>query len=115
MKALTACILAMALIFRAAPICAAPSQVEVVAPMPGCKDALNHHDEQPGQKGDEAARACHPCAFPPVVNTTLTQPPTAAAVPTNQVIEQLTGSALEPPTPPPRNAARTNFQHSIGV
>lgn len=115
MKLLTACIIAIALFLRAAPICAAPIQAEAVAMMADCEQAPTHHDEQPGQKGGDAARACHACVFPPLANTTLEQPAMVFAVPALAAIKQMSGGALEPPTPPPRMAARNNFQHFNGV
>jgi hypothetical protein len=115
MKAFAACILALALFLRAAPICATPVQDATVAMMPDCEQAPTHHDEQPARKGSDAARACHACAFPPVAEARLEQPVVANAVVTDSVIEQLKSNSLKPPLPPPRAAAHEIFQQSIGV
>ena len=104
MKTLAAYLLVIALVLGAAPMCAAPAQAEAVAVMAGCEDAPRHHEEQHGRKGDDMARACHTCAFPPVANPVLAQPKPAVAVPINHAVDQLSGGALKPPTPPPRVA-----------
>jgi hypothetical protein len=115
MKILIAFVLALSLFLRAAPICATPVQAEATAMMPDCEQAPKHHDEQPGQKGSDAARACHTCVFPPVARTALEQPVMVFAAPPPPAIKQLRGAALKPPTPPPRIAARNDFQHFNGV
>lgn len=115
MKFLSACIIAIALFLRAAPICAAPIQADATAMMPDCEQTPTHHDEQPGQKGNDAARSCHACVFPPVECVILEQPFMVFAVPALPAVKQLTGGALKPPTPPPRGAAHANFQHFNGV
>jgi hypothetical protein len=102
MKVLAALVLSLSLFLRAAPICATPVQAEAIAMMPGCEEAPTHHNEQPGQKGSEAARACHACVFPPVANTGLNPTIMAFAVPALPAVKQLSGGALQPPTPPPR-------------
>ena len=109
MKVLAACILAIALMFRAAPICAAPVQNETIGMMPNCEGAPNHHDEQRGQKGDDVARACHACAFAPVAIAVLTKPALAVEILSISASEQLASGVLEPPTPPPRGVSRTIF------
>jgi hypothetical protein len=48
MKILAACFLAIALILRAAPICAAPVQTEAVAMMADCEGVPDHHDGKGG-------------------------------------------------------------------
>ncbi len=102
MKVLAACIFAIALILRAAPICAAPVETEAVAMMSDCEGAPAHHDGQRGQKGEDAARVCHACVIAPVVIAVLAEPVQAVAVLNFSASEQLAGGALKPPTPPPR-------------
>lgn len=109
MKLLAACIFAIALMLRAAPICAAPIQTETIVMMADCEGAPNHHDGQRGQKSDDAARSCHACTFPPVAIAALTQPARVIAVQNLVASEQLAGGALKPPTPPPRNPAHIIF------
>jgi hypothetical protein len=104
MNILAACIFVIALMLRAAPICAAPVQTATEAMMADCEGAPGHHDGQSGQKGDEAARSCHACAFPPVAFPVLIQPERVVAVQNLVTSAQLAGSALKPPTPPPRLA-----------
>jgi hypothetical protein len=115
MKLLASFMLAFSLFLRAAPICATPFQAEVIVMMPNCEQAPTHHDEQPGQKGSDAARACHACVFPPLENAILKQPIMVFAGLAVPAVKQLTGGALKPPTPPPRISAHTNFQHLNGV
>lgn len=115
MKLLAACFLALALILRAAPICATPSRVEAVAAMPGCDEVPVHHGEQPGHKGHDAARACDTCAFPRVAENQLSQPRFVIEAMRRSDIVLLKGDALKPPTPPPRAAVRSTHPHSIGV
>ena len=115
MKLLAAFVLALSLFLRAAPICATPVQAEATAMMPDCEQAPTHHEEQPGPKGSDAARACHACVFPPLENSVVRQPEVVFAVLTLSAVKQLTGGAIKPPTPPPRDAAHTNFQHFNGV
>lgn len=115
MKLLAAFVLALSLFLRAAPICAAPVEAEAIAMMPDCEQASTHHDEQPGQTGSDAARACHACVFPPVENSVLKQPEVVFAVLPLPAVKQLTGGTLKPPTPPPRSAEHTNFQYLNGV
>lgn len=116
MKILAACFLAIALVLRAAPICAAPVQTEAVAMMADCEGVPDHHDGKSGQKGDDAARSCHACAFPPVATADLTQPLRVIAVQNLLASAQLAGGALKPPTPPPRrHGANYFFQSIIGV
>jgi hypothetical protein len=115
MKILIAFVLALSLFLRAAPICATPVQAEATAMMPDCEQAPTHHDEKPGQKGSDAGRACHACVYPPVANSALKQLVTVFAAPTLTAVKQLASSAIKPPTPPPRVAARNDFQHFNGV
>jgi hypothetical protein len=114
MKILAACFLAIALVLRAAPICAAPVQTEAVAMMADCEGVPDHHDGKSGQKGDDAARSCHACAFP-VATADLTQPLRVIAVQNLLASAQLAGGALKPPTPPPRRRGAHFFQSIIGV
>jgi hypothetical protein len=102
MKILAACIFAIALVLRAAPICAAPVQTETIAMMADCEDVPDHHDGKGGQKDGDAARSCHACGFPPVATADLTQPLRVIAVQNLLASAQLAGGALKPPTPPPR-------------
>jgi hypothetical protein len=102
MKIIAACIFAIALMLRAAPICAAPVQAGAGTMMAVCEDFPNHHDGKGGQKGDDAARSCHACAFPRVATTDLTQPLRVIAVQNLSASAQSAGGALKPPTPPPR-------------
>lgn len=113
MKMLAACIFAIALVLRAAPICAAPVQTETVATMADCEDIPDHHDGKGGQKGGDAARSCHVCAFPPVATADLTPPLRAIAVQNLLASAQLAGGALKPPTPPPRRRGAHYFVQSI--
>ena len=115
MKLLAALVLALSLFLRAAPICAAPVQAGATAMMLDCEQAPTHHDEQPGQKGSDAARACHACVYPPVTTTLLKKPAMVFAVLAPPPVKQLTGGALKPPTPPPRVAEHAKFQHFNGV
>lgn len=102
MKLLAACFLAIALIFRAAPLCASPVTADAVAGMSDCGDTVGHHDEERGQKGKDAARACHACVSPPVFSSVFdhSMPPTAA--PDIETIIRFASRMTEPPTPPPR-------------
>lgn len=109
MKMLASCIFAIALMLRAAPICAAPVQTEAVAMMADCEDFPDHHDGKSGQKGGDAARSCHACAFPPVATADLTQPLRVIAVQNRLASAQLAGDALRPPTPPPRRRGAHYF------
>lgn len=102
MKILAACFLAIALVLRAAPICAAPVQTETIAMMADCEDIPDHRDGKGGQKGGDAARSCHACAFPPVATADVTQLLRVIAVPNLSASAQLSGGALKPPIPPPR-------------
>ena len=102
MKILAACIFAIALILRAAPICAAPAQTETIAMVADCEDGPDHHDGKGGKKGRDAARSCHACAFPLVATADLTQPLRVIAVQNLLASAQLAVGALKPPTPPPR-------------
>ena len=113
MKIVAAFVLAIALIMRAAPICASPVQTETVVMMADCDEAPDHHDGQNGQKGDDAARPCHACAFPPVAIGVLKQPARVIAVQNFAASEQLAGGPLKPPTPPPRDATRLIFSTYI--
>ncbi|OYY68191.1 MAG: hypothetical protein B7Y44_09960 [Sphingomonadales bacterium 28-55-16] len=102
MKILAACVLAFALVLRAAPICDAPFQSEIIAMTADCEDASDHHEGKGGKNGGDAARSCHACAFPPVATANLTQPLRVIAVQNLLASAQLAGGALKPPTPPPR-------------
>lgn len=102
MKILAACIFVIALMLRAAPICAAPVQTATEAMMADCEGAPGHHDGQSGQKGDDAGRSCHACAFSLETNAVLIQPERVVAFQHLVTAAQFAGSALKPPTPPPR-------------
>lgn len=102
MNILAACILSIALVLRAAPVCAAPVQTAAFVMMSDCEGAPKHHDGQPDQNGEDAARSCHACAFPPVAIAVLAQPASVIVIQSISASEQLTGGALKPPTPPPR-------------
>ncbi|WRH76759.1 MAG: hypothetical protein RSE16_04635 [Sphingobium sp.] len=116
MKTLAACFIAIALVLRVAPICAAPVQTEAVAMMGHCEEIPNHHDGKGGQKGDDAARSCHACAFPPVATADLAQPLRVIAAQNFSASTQLAGGVLKPPTPPPRRRSAHYFsQSTIGV
>lgn len=116
MKILAACFLAIALVLRAAPICAAPVQTEAVAMMADCEGVPDHDDGKGAQKGGDAARSCHACAFPPVAIADVTQPLQVIAIQIFLATAQLAGGALKPPTPPPRRrGAHYFFQSIIGV
>jgi hypothetical protein len=114
-KLLAACLLAIALVFRAAPLCASPVATEAVAAMPGCDDMTGHHDEERGQSEQDAARAYHACAFPPVTSAAFNHSMPPADVPSSEAVAGFSGRMAEPPTPPPRDMARTNFQQFNGV
>lgn len=109
MKILAACMLAIVLMFRAAPICAEPVQADTIVMMPDCGGSPNHHERQRGHKGDDVARVCHGCAFPPVAIAVLTKPAAVVAILSIVASVQLASGVLEPPTPPPRDATRTIF------
>ena len=84
--------------------------------MVDCEGVPDHHDGQGDQKGDDAARSCHACAFPTVATADLTQPLRVIAVQNFSASAQLAGSALKPPTPPPRSrGTHYFFQSIIGV
>jgi hypothetical protein len=109
MKILAACFLTIALVLRAAPICAAPVQIETIAMMADCEKDPDHHDGKGGQKGGDAARSCHACAVPPTATADLTQPLRVIAVQILSVSAQLASDALKPPTPPPRRRGAHYF------
>ncbi len=116
MKLLAACLLAVALVFRAAPLCAAPVVAEAAVSMPDCDHSTTDHEGDEGKKGQDMARACLSCVFPPATDVGLLQPVRwAATVPRVQPASQLNGGALEPPVPPPRLANGTSFQQFNGV
>lgn len=109
MKVLAACLLAIALMLRAAPICAAPVQTDAVTMTADCMAVPDHHDGQGGKKNDDATRSCHACAVPPVA---IADPPQSLQV--NEVRNfsastQLAGGAVKPPTPPPRKRSGRLF------
>jgi hypothetical protein len=115
MKILAALVLALSLFLRAEPICATPVQAEATAMMTDCEQTSTHHDEHPGQKDSDAARACHACVYPPAANSVVTQPEVVFAVLTLLAVKLPAGNAIKPPTPPPRGAAYAKFQHFNGV
>ena len=116
MKLLAACIGAIALILRAAPICAAPIQTETIVMMVDCEGAPNHHDGQRGQKSDDAARSCHACTFPPVAIAALTQPARVIVLQNLVASEQLAGRRTQAADAAPARARHKRFfQHIIGV
>ena len=102
MKLLAACFLAIALVFRAAPLCASPVTADAVMTMSDCDDAAGHHGEKQNQNDDGAARACHACVSPPVASPVFNHPMPPTSVPNNTVITRFAGRMAEPPTPPPR-------------
>lgn len=116
MKMLAACLLAIALTFRAAPLCAAPVPGEAVVSMPECSETTAHHtgDHRPTDR--DTAAVCHACVFPPVAAAPLAQPVSSnAAVPAMRRVSQLAGDALKPPIPPPRPARFAMFHNLKGV
>ena len=115
MKLLAIWLLAIALIFRAAPICASPVTAGAVTAMPGCEDAADHHDTKQGEKREDAARACHACISPAVASTVFTHPMLPTAVLNIKTAIRFAGRLAEPPTPPPRFGNETIFQHFNGV
>ena len=115
MKFLAACFLVAAIIFRAAPICASPVAADAVTLMADCDDTASHHDQGRSQKGEDTARACHACVFPPFARTVFYHPMPLVAVPHVDAVAPVTGGMITPPTPPPRAASATIIQHFNGV
>ena len=101
MKLLAACFLAIALVFRAAPLCASPVTADAITAMPDCDDGAAHHDES-GQKEEGAGRACHACVSPPAASAVFDHPMPPTGSPISRVITRFAGRIAEPPTPPPR-------------
>lgn len=115
MKFLAACFLTIALLFRAAPLCAVPIAEEQMETMPGCEHPETPDKKMPDQKNHDAARTCQSCVFPFAVEAVLAQPlPPLEIARRLQTAPQLSGNALKPPVPPPRTANRANFQNLIG-
>ena len=115
MKFLAACFLGVALIFRAAPICASPMAADAVVLMAECDDTTSHHGDERGQKGESAARACHACVWPPIASAVFYHPMPLVAVLHVDAVTPVTGGLIEPPTPPPRAASATIIQQFNGV
>ena len=109
MKLLEICLLAIALIFRAAPLCASPVNADAVAAMPDCDDAAGHHGDQQGEKREDAARACHACISPAVASSVLIHPMMSTAVLNIKTATRFAGRLAEPPTPPPRLASANSI------
>ena len=115
MKFLAACFLVATIIFRAAPICASPVAADAVAPMADCDDTASHYGEERGQKGEDAARACHACVSPPPADALFYHPMPLVAVPHANAVTPVAGGMIAPPTPPPRAASATIIQQFNGV
>lgn len=109
MNILGACLLAIALIFRAAPLCAEPATVEVAAAMAGCEGtSSDREDDDHNQQGDDWARSCHACNFSLGFHPSIAEPLLwTAAVPSLRSAVIITSGALKPPVPPPRTATAT--------
>ena len=105
MKLLAICLLAIALVFRAAPICASPVNADAVTAMPGCEDAAGHDDDKQSEKREDAVRACHACISPAVASSVFTHPMLPTAVLNIKTATQFAGRLAKPPTPPPRFAS----------
>ena len=115
MKLLANCLLAIALIFRAAPLCASSVNADAVTAMPGCEDAAGHHDNKQGEKREDAARACHAYISPAVASSVFTHPMLPTAVLNINTATRFAGRLAEPPTPPPRLASANNIQQFNGA
>ena len=115
MKLLAICLLAIALVFRGAPLCASPAAGTAVAAMTDCGDAAGDHKSERNQKGGDAARVCHACVSPPVVSAVFDHPMPLVAVPHVDAMTPVTGGMIAPPTPPPRAASVTIIQNFNGV
>ena len=84
--------------------------------MPDCEHSMANHEGDEGKKGQDVARTCLSCVFPPASDVGLLQPVRwAAAVLRVQSASQLSGGALDPPVPPPRFANGISFPHFNGV
>lgn len=108
MNILGTCLLAVALIFNAAPRCAEPA-AELATAMAGCDGtSSDHDDDNHHQQGDVGARGCHVCNFSLVFYPGFAEPLLwTGAVPSVRSAVLLTGGALKPPVPPPRTADAT--------
>ena len=116
MKLLTLFLLAFALIFRAAPLCAAPAAALTAAAMSDCADMADDHDDKHDRQPQSASLACHTCAASLGTMVAFDLPvPWPAPMPDLQHASHLAGATIEPPTPPPRAAnseSISTFQRS---
>ena len=116
MKFWAACILVIALVLRAAPICATPTAAEAASAMPDCDHSTTGDEKDQGKTDQDAMRNCPSCVFPPSASAVPAKPiQLAATMPRLQPATQLSGGALKPPVPPPRVANGTNIQQFNGV
>lgn len=123
MRILATLLLAIALILRAGPICAAPGDGTMTKSEPtamhSCDDMpvdnAKHPIKQHGHTGKDAARVCHACAYPLMANSVLPKRVLARVVLCADAAEQLAGSALKPPIPPPRYVNGISIYYFNGV
>ena len=119
MKGLSLMILALALVFRAAPICAAPPEAPHVIMAANCENMADQGAPESDHDKGKAAQICHACAFavseqPSSLGAWFWKAP-AVLVPSQR---QMAGTMRKPPTPPPRLGSASTFQHfniNIGV
>lgn len=104
MKWLPAMLIAFALFMRGDPLCATPPVPMAMSSVEcgdmGSDDGPQHDDDQ------NMARACHACMFARMDTPTAPQSPhSPKLVPVVPAPKQMSETAIEPPTPPPRAGA----------
>ncbi len=114
MKVMGLVLLALALLFRAAPICAAPLETVHVTMEANCEGMADRGAPKSDHDRGKAGQVCHVCVFPifgqrPSLTAWFWQAPAILAPPQRQ----LAGTLREPPTPPPRRASRFSIQHQF--
>lgn len=103
MRAYALFLLAFALVFRAAPLCAEPVAASSVAAMSDCIGMSGEKEDKHRPASQDASLACHNCIAPPAQSVALDISACwLAEMPVIEPAARLAGSMIEPPTPPPR-------------
>lgn len=110
MKLLTMLLLTLGLVFQAGPSCATAAQTSMMSVAIDCP-GMGHSDRST-QDGDgkDMFMACHACVPRMAEAPSLSRSPVwKDFVPVADLQNATTGTALKPPTPPPRGSGPRNL------
>lgn len=116
MTVLSRFLLAIALLFSGAPLCAVPSATPIAMGASECADMLGKHKASHDGDRDLRSIACHSCALSfGVASAFEGEGSQLIPDPIAHAVTQRVGASIEPPTPPPRTAGFSLIAINNGV